>query len=242
MPTDEAIILVGGLGTRLRALVSDVPKPLAPVAGRPFLAWVLDHLADHDIRHVVLAAGYMADHVARVVTRQWRGMTVDYSIEAAPLGTGGAVRQARALLRGDAAHVLNGDTFLRYRPAALEHAARLAGADLGMALAQVDDVARYGAVDCVGGQVRGFREKGRRGPGYINAGCYFLGAAALAALPADACYSFETAVLAPLTAAGRVCGYTDTDAFIDIGVPDDYQRAQRWFGGHAAQDGDGGAR
>ena len=94
MATDEAIVLVGGLGTRLRAVVSDVPKPLAPVAGRPFLTWLLDHLAENDVRHVVLAAGYLAERVIDSIGREWRGMQVDYSVEATPLGTGGAVRQA----------------------------------------------------------------------------------------------------------------------------------------------------
>lgn len=233
MQADEAIVLVGGLGTRLRAVIGDVPKPLAPVAGRPFLAWVLDHLAEGGMRHVVLAAGYLAEKVEQAVGKSWQGMAVDYSIESHALGTGGAVRQACGLLHGSNVHVLNGDTFLRYRPNALADAVNVAGAQIGIALARVADVARYGAVDCNNGRITGFREKGPAGPGYINAGCYFLTAAALAALPADEAYSLETAVLAPMAAAGRVCGYTETSAFIDIGVPEDYRRAQTLFGGEA---------
>lgn len=230
MATDEAIVLVGGFGTRLRAVVSDVPKPLAPVAGRPFLAWLLDRLAENGMRHVVLAAGYLAEHVVASVGREWRGMSVDYSVEAAPLGTGGAVRQACSLLQGSAAHVLNGDTFLCYDMHALERATCRAEADLGMALARVDDVARYGAVVCEGARIDGFREKGENGPGYINAGSYFLTPAAIRMLPAEQAFSFETRVLAPLTAAGRVCGFEATSGFIDIGVPEDYERAQSLFG------------
>lgn len=231
MATDEAIVLVGGLGTRLRAVVSDVPKPLAPVAERPFLAWLLDHLAGNEMRHVVLAAGYLAERVVDCIGRDWRGMRMDYSIESDPLGTGGAVRQACGMLQGDAVHVLNGDTFLRYDLRALEQATVHAGADLGMALAQVDDVARYGAVIREGARISGFREKGESGPGYINAGSYYLTAAAIRALPAEPAFSFETRVLAPLTMAGRVCGFEATSGFIDIGVPEDYQRAQSLFGG-----------
>lgn len=230
MATEEAIVLVGGLGTRLRAVVSDVPKPLAPVAGRPFLAWLLDHLADNGMRHVVLAAGYLAERVVDSIGREWRGMEVNYSIESSPLGTGGAVRQACGLLRGDATHVLNGDTFLRYDMSALEQATRTAGSALGMALARVDDVARYGAVVCNAGRVDGFSEKGERGPGYINAGSYYLTSAALLALPKDPAFSFEAKVLGPLTEAGKVCGYAATSGFIDIGVPEDYLRAQSVFG------------
>lgn len=230
MATDEAIVLVGGFGTRLRTIVSDVPKPLAPVAGRPFLAWLLDHLAENGMRHVVLAAGYLAERVVDCVGREWRGMGVDYSIESTPLGTGGAVRQACSLLRGDATHVLNGDTFLRYDMQALEQATRAIGAELGMALACVDDVARYGAVVCEGGHVEGFKEKGESGRGYINAGSYYLTHAAIHSLPAELAFSFEIRVLAPMAAAGGVCGFDATSGFIDIGVPEDYQRAQSLFG------------
>lgn len=157
-------------------------------------------------------------------------MPVDYSVEATPLGTGGAVRQACDMLRGDAAHVLNGDTFLRYDMHALEQATRHAGADLGMALASVEDVARYGAVVREGVRIDGFKEKGESGAGYINAGSYYLTPAAIRALPAEPAFSFETRVLVPLTAAGRVCGFDATSEFIDIGVPEDYRRAQSLFG------------
>ena len=231
MNCDEAIVLVGGMGTRLRGVVSDLPKPLAPVAGRPFLAWVLDHLAETGMRRVILAAGYMAEKVQQAIGSRWQSLQVDYSVESQPLGTGGALRQACAMLDGNAVHLLNGDTFLRYRPDALADAVIAAGGRIGMALAQVPDVARYGAVDCVHGRVTGFREKGQTGAGYINAGCYFLTEAALAALPIEPQYSFETRVLGPASAAGTVCGYTATSGFIDIGVPEDYERAQGLFAG-----------
>ena len=229
MRTEEAIVLVGGLGTRLRAVVSDVPKPLAPVAGRPFLAWVLDQLAEGGIRRVLLATGHMAATVEAAVGRQWSGMEIAYSIEDAPLGTGGAVRLAAARLRGDAAHVLNGDTFLRYSPAALEQATRVADAIAGVALAEVGDVSRYGAVEIAGGKVSAFREKGGQGRGLINAGSYFLTAAALDALPAEAAFSLEASFLHPQAAMGGLAAFTATSGFIDIGVPEDYARAQELF-------------
>lgn len=232
MKADEAIVLVGGLGTRLRAVVSDVPKPLAPVAGRPFLVWVLDHLADSGMRRVVLATGYMADKVRKVVGRQWREMEIAYAIEETPLGTGGAVRHAVAGLRGSSVHVLNGDTFLRYSPLALERATRRSEAAIGIALAEVTDVSRYGAVDIVQGKVTSFHGNGQHGLGWINAGCYFLTEEALSALPREAVFSFETSVLVPQAREGKVAGFTETDGFIDIGVPEDYRRAQTLFGVH----------
>ncbi|GAB3362686.1 nucleotidyltransferase family protein [Lysobacter rhizosphaerae] len=181
------------------------------------------------MRHVVLAAGYMADKVQHEIGGQWSSMRISYSIEASPLGTGGGVRQACGLLHGSSAHVLNGDTFLRYQPAALADVVNKTGAEIGVALAPVPDVARYGAVECVGERIVGFREKGQGGAGYINAGCYYLTASAIASLPTDTSYSFEEAVLAPMIAAGRVCGLLDTSDFIDIGVPEDYSRAQTLF-------------
>jgi D-glycero-alpha-D-manno-heptose 1-phosphate guanylyltransferase len=233
MAADEAIVLAGGFGTRLRGVVDDVPKPLAPVAGRPFLAWVLDRLAAGGMRRCILATGYLSELIEQRIGTRWQGMEIAYSVEPEPLGTGGAIRLAAGRLHGDAAHVLNGDTWLEYDPASLESAARNAGMPMAIALARVDDVARYGAVAIDQGRVAGFREKGEAGPGWINAGCYFLGADALAALPARDAFSFEQDVLQPRVQAGAVGAFTATAGFIDIGVPEDYARAQLQFAGHA---------
>lgn len=231
MAADEAIVLAGGLGTRLRTVVADLPKPLAPVAGRPFLAWLLDALAAGGLRRVVLATGFMADAVERFAGTRWEGMAVDYSREDQPLGTGGAVRQAALRIEGrDGAHVVNGDTFLRYAPRDLHAATIAAGADAGLALARVDDVSRYGAVEVDDDTVTAFREKGATGAGLINAGCYYLSPRALASLPGPGPFSLEREVLVPMAAAGRLAAFTRTSGFIDIGVPDDYHRAQSLFG------------
>ena len=233
MATDEAIVLAGGFGTRLRGIVDDVPKPLAPVAGQPFLAWLLDRLATGGMRRCILATGYLSDVIEQRIGARWQGMEIAYSVEPEPLGTGGAIRLAATRLQGDAAHVLNGDTWLEYDPVALEDTARAAGASMTIALARVDDVARYGAVDIDNGRVTGFREKGESGPGWINAGCYFLGADALAALPARDAFSFEQDVLQPRVQERAVAAFTETLGFIDIGVPEDYARAQLQFAGRA---------
>lgn len=229
MATEEAIILAGGLGTRLRGVVADVPKPLAPVAGRPFLAWVLDALNAAGLRHVILASGYLADQVEAAVGTRWGRMDVTMAVEPAPLGTGGAVKFAARRLLGDNAHVVNGDTYLRYDPRALEAAARALDAPIGVALARVPDVARYGAVEVRDGRVVAFHEKGRHGPGCINAGCYFLDSRALEALPPADRFSFEEDVLLPASRSGGIAAFDETADFIDIGVPEDYARAQQWF-------------
>lgn len=228
-PAEEAIVLVGGLGKRLRGVVTDVPKPLAPVAGRPFLAWVLEALEAGGVRRAVLAAGHMADVVQSTIGTRWGAMEIVTAIEPAPLGTGGAVRFAARSLLGDSAHVVNGDTFLRYDPRALERVTREAGAAIGIALARVPDVARYGAVEVRDGRVVRFHEKGETGPGRINAGCYFLTAPAFAALPEGPAFSFESEVLPQASMRGEVAAFDATRDFIDIGVPEDYARAQQWF-------------
>ena len=224
--TDEAIILAGGFGTRLRSVVKDLPKPLAPVAGRPFLAHVLDLLAAQGIGRAVLATGYMAERVEQELGPDWHGMQLVYSPETEPLGTGGAIAKAMPRLRGDAFFVLNGDTFLALDYAALDRAADAAGRSMCMALAAVPDVARYGAVVVEDACVTGFREKGQPGPGFINAGVYRLRRDVQARFPATANFSFETDVMAGLVAAGQVSAFEQTRRFIDIGVPEDYERAQ----------------
>jgi D-glycero-alpha-D-manno-heptose 1-phosphate guanylyltransferase len=229
MRTEEAIVLAGGFGTRLRSVVSDVPKPIVPVAGRPFLAWMLDSLAAQGLRRVVLATGHMADKVQAAIGARWHGMDIAYSVERQPLGTGGALKLAASQLHGDAAHVLNGDTYLRYSLSGLEDAAQAGHAPIAVALAQVPDVARYGAVAVHDGRITTFHEKGGQGPGLVNAGSYYLSAAALQTLPGQAVFSFETEVLRAQAAAGCLAAFTQTREFIDIGVPEDFVRAQAFF-------------
>jgi D-glycero-alpha-D-manno-heptose 1-phosphate guanylyltransferase len=174
-----------------------------------------------------LATGYLAQKIAEALGDEWRGMRLSYSVEDVPLGTGGAVRRAAAAIAGSDAVVLNGDTYLEFDACAFAQAMRSAGADLGLALAGVPDVSRYGAVQVQDGRAVAFGEKLGHGPGQINAGVYYLSRKALAELPARESFSLETEVLAPAAAAGRLHAYDRTSGFIDIGVPDDYARAQQ---------------
>ncbi|GAA5070561.1 sugar phosphate nucleotidyltransferase [Lysobacter panacisoli] len=227
MTADEVILLVGGMGTRLRAVVADLPKPLAPIRSRPFLAYQLDAYAAAGMRRAILATGFRAEQIRSAIGSRWSGMEIVYSHEEEPLGTGGAIRQAAGHVLGDGGvHLANGDTFLRYAPAGLEAATRRADARMGIALARVDDVGRYGAVEVSDGKVSAFREKGGQGEGLINAGSYFITGEGLSRLPADESYSFEERVLLPWALEGQVAAFTDTRDFIDIGVPEDYARAQ----------------
>lgn len=225
--TDQAIILAGGFGTRLRSVVSDVPKPLAPVGGRPFIAWMLDALAAQGIRRAILATGFMGESVVDACGDHWQGMQLAYSQESKPLGTGGAIALAFSLVHGDACLVLNGDTWLAFDHADFDRGWRASDARLAIALAEVDDVSRYGAVQIEQRRVTGLVEKGHLGPGYINAGVYGVRRSLLGEFPVRENFSFENEVLVPAIKREPVFGYTRTRDFIDIGVPQDYRRAQQ---------------
>jgi len=232
MTARDVIVLAGGFGTRLREAVPDLPKPLAPVAGRPFLAYLLDMYVERGMRRAILAVGYRADQIRAALGTRWQGMELTYSEEPEPLGTGGAIALASRQVGGGAVHVANGDTFLRYDPGALERATRDLGCPIGVALAKVPDVGRYGAVEVDRtGRIVGFAEKGAHGAGLINAGSYFLADPDAMLAVGPGAFSFETDVLRPSALAGLVATCADTQDFIDIGVPEDYARSQSMLGG-----------
>jgi len=228
--TDEAIVLAGGFGTRLQSVVKDVPKPLAPVAGLPFVTYLLDLLVEQGVRRIVLATGYMADVVERTLGSHWQGVPLVYSVEHTPLGTGGAMALAMQQLTGDAFFVLNGDTFVDLNYADFDTVAAESSSSICVALADVPDVHRYGAVKTQGSRIVGFSEKGGTGPGQINAGVYRITRDLSVDFGASPSFSFEQDVLLPQTARGRVAAYAQTRGFIDIGVPEDYERAQKLLG------------
>ena len=223
MRPDEAIVLAGGFGTRLRAVVSDVPKPLAPVAGRPFLAWLLDTLAQGGIRRVVLATGYLGDMVEAAIGPTHAGMDVRFLREEAPLGTGGALWAALALTEGERVFALNGDTWVGLDLAAM--AAAAPGADLVFAVREVPDRARYGSVELDGDRLVGLREKSGTGPGLINAGTYLLRRDLPAKRPHESAFSFEAEILERPDGLD-VRAFPVDGRFIDIGTPEDFARAQ----------------
>ena len=225
----QAIVLAGGLGTRLRGVVPDLPKPMAPVAGRPFLAWVLDELVAARFERAVLAVGYRHEAIRDHFGADYRGLPLAYSVEDRPLGTGGAIRLAAEGLTGAPFFVLNGDTFLELDHRAMFAAHEAAQAQMSLAVCRVPDAGRYGALEVEGGHVRGFHEKGRAGPGAINAGVYLLSAAVVQRMPPDEAFSFEQQLLVPGIETLRPAAFEAHGLFIDIGIPEDYARAQQLF-------------
>ena len=222
----DTMILAGGKGTRLQSVVSDVPKPMAPVAGRPFLFHLLDRLAAWAAPGVVLSVGYKAQTIVDAVGESYQGMPVRYAIEAVPLGTGGAICLAADAATTETILVLNGDTFADLDLPAFLAAHRQAGRPLSLALAEVEDTARYGRVALTGDRVTGFGEKGESGAGLINAGVYAIERSMLSAYRRDGAFSFETDILMAGLEDIAPFGMPFGGRFIDIGVPEDYARAQ----------------
>jgi D-glycero-alpha-D-manno-heptose 1-phosphate guanylyltransferase len=228
----RAIILAGGLGTRLRAVVRDRPKAMSPVGGRPFLELLLEQLRRHGVPAVTIAVGYGGDYIRRHIGEGAAfGIDISYSDDGPELlGTGGALARAVKLLSGnqkDPVLVLNGDTYLEYQ---LEpFLTRLAGGQtiVVLGVVRVEDAARYGSVSVNrDGSVLAFHEKGSPGPGLINAGVYCACRETWSrVLPQGGKVSLEREVLPQLVGSG-LCTAEINGLFVDIGVPADYHRAQ----------------
>jgi NDP-sugar pyrophosphorylase family protein len=220
-------ILAGGLGTRLRAVVGEHPKVLAEVNGRPFLTLLLRRLESFGFRRVVLCTGYKTDEVEYAIGRRFGELSIVYSRERDPLGTGGALRQALPFLQSERVLAMNGDSFCEVDLEGLcaSHAARKAGASL--ALAWVDDRSRFGQVQISEtGQITAFTEKsGAGGGGWINAGIYLIERKLIQLLPANLTLSLEREVL-PMWIAQGVYGFKAQGRFLDIGTPESYALAQ----------------
>jgi D-glycero-alpha-D-manno-heptose 1-phosphate guanylyltransferase len=229
------MVLAGGLGTRLRSVVADRPKVLAEIAGRPFLTFILDQLAEAGCREVVLCTGYQADQVERAFGNRYLDMRLAYSRENAQLGTGGALRLALPLIQAEECLVMNGDSYCAASLAELATWHETQAAVASLLLTRVPDTSRYGRVETSpAGEVRAFREKANTvGEGLINAGVYVLRSALLESIPANEQVSLERDVFPRLIGAG-LYGRSVAAPFIDIGVPDSYAAADAFFGALAA--------
>ncbi len=228
-----ALVLAGGLGTRLRAVLSDEPKVLAPVAGRPFLAYLLDQLRDAGFDRAVLCIGHLGERVQAVFGNSYLGMELTHSRETTPLGTAGALRLALPFVQSETVLVMNGDSFCGVDLGSVRrwHAAHTA--DTTVVLVEVGDTARYGTASVTAdGRITAFVEKGTgRGAGWINAGVYLIARQRLETIPPGRPVSLEREML-PLWIAHGVHSYRADPGtrFLDIGIPEAYAEAERFFG------------
>ena len=223
----EAIVLAGGLGTRLAPKLDGLPKAMAQVAGRPFLEILLSQLNRPGCTRVLLSVGHLHHVIQNHFGTSFHGMRLDYVIENVPLGTGGAIRKALAEAAEKSVLVLNGDTYLDADYAAMMRFHEAQGAGMTMAVTHQADIARYGGVLVNEGRVIAYEEKGRSGPGWINAGVYVLRKEIQwpPALPQR--FSFEMDFLAKEISRLAPAAYRVDGFFLDIGVPEDLDRAQR---------------
>ncbi len=223
----EAVILAGGLGTRLSPVLYGIPKALAPIAGKPFLDYLLDNLAHKGITKAVLAVGYMRESVMMHCSAQCYGAELLFSEEETPLLTGGALKQALRMCSEEDVFVFNGDTFFDVDLLSMAAEYKRKASSLMIAVKEMRNFTRYGSLELKNDKIVCFNEKQPCSAGYINGGVYCLSRTLLESVPKN-CFSFENDFLARRCELqdGGIDAFVSYGYFIDIGVPEDYFRAQ----------------
>lgn len=227
----EAIVLAGGRGTRLQSVVSDVPKPMAPIHRRPFLTYLFDMLIGYGYEHVVLSTGYMHEVIESYFGSRYRSIDIDYAQEMSPLGTGGGLLNAMDHCRSEEVTVLNGDTLFRIDFDALYRFHQQHKTLLTIVLRKVEDTSRYGSVVTnAEGRISSFVEKGdAQGTGFINGGIYLLNSSIFEGRKVGDVFSFERDIMQVDYPHKPFYAIESDGYFIDIGIPEDYARAQNEF-------------
>jgi D-glycero-alpha-D-manno-heptose 1-phosphate guanylyltransferase len=228
MINNEIVILAGGLGTRLRSVVSDMPKCMAPINGRPFLSIIIDDLISQGVKKIIFSLGYMHQTVTQFLESQYAGLNYIVVTEDEPLGTGGAIKLALSKAEGENIVILNGDTIFRLKLEDIVgfHAEKKSVCTI--ALKEMSNIERYGVVDInQDDRIVSFREKSKYDHGYINGGVYLLNRKdfLLSDLPNK--FSFEIDYLQKFYEEKSFYGKVTNGFFIDIGVPADFELAQK---------------
>jgi len=221
----KAAVLAGGLGTRLKGILGDIPKPMAPVGGFPFLHHLLHYLSRQGIREVFLCTGYCHEVISRYFGNQFMGMSLRYTVEQELLGTGGALMPVLAQWQ-EPFFLLNGDTFFEADLAALSKAFLEKRPLAAVCLKPMRQESRYGAVQLEGNRIVAFEEKKYFEEGCINAGVSLLSPALFEGKKEGETFSYERDLFTPQANRGLLHGIIQDRYFLDIGIPEDYQRAQ----------------
>lgn len=222
------LILAGGMGTRLKSVVPDLPKPLADINGKPFLWWLLSELSAQGVSEVYLSVGYLHEKIRAFFGESFKQIKINYIIETEPLGTGGAILKACQSIPHPRVMIFNGDTFatintIDYLKFSENHPAER----ICLAIHHIPDSTRYGTVNVSEkGVLTEFLEKGSQGEGLINAGVYLLDKSIFDGFDLPEKFSFETDFLAKYCHQLNILVYDGVTDFIDIGIPEDYQLAQ----------------
>jgi D-glycero-alpha-D-manno-heptose 1-phosphate guanylyltransferase len=223
--TEEAIILAGGMGTRLRKLVSGIPKPMAPVNGRPFIFYILRWLEGNGIRKAIISAGYKSEAITDYFGDKFGNMELRYAIEEKPLGTGGAVMFALGKTDADNVLILNGDTWFPIDLKIFSSFHTRSRNAFSLALKRMENFSRYGTVECTGDKIFRFNEKKFCSSGLINGGIYLASRKFLDSRKLPEVFSLETDFLEKEAANGDLKCKAFDALFIDIGIPEDYVKA-----------------
>jgi D-glycero-alpha-D-manno-heptose 1-phosphate guanylyltransferase len=221
----EAVILAGGLGTRLRDVVEELPKSMAPVNGRPFLSYILDHLLKFNFKRIILATGYKNEAIVNYFGDSYGSTKLIYSVEKEPLGTGGALLLASSKIASGHFFVLNGDTLFLVDMDGMEKSFTMESPVMTVALKPMSDFDRYGNITLDGNRIVSFNEKGFCSRGVINGGVYLLDSEWLKRQSPGEKFSFEKDIMEKRAGHDLMTGYISDTYFIDIGIPEDYLRA-----------------
>ena len=227
--TEEAIILAGGLGTRLKSVISDIPKPMAPIHGKPFLEYVLSYLVKFKIKKAVLSVGYKYQNIFDYFGDNYKGMKLLYAIEDKPLGTGGGIRNAVDHINNDHFFLLNGDTYYEIDLNKLYYLHIEKKANISLSLLPMEKFSRYGSVKVNGTRITEFMPKKFTEKGLINGGVYIVNRSVFQKYSPDKKFSFETDLLQVMCNRLNFHGYISEAPFIDIGIPEDYKKALEYF-------------
>lgn len=227
MQVQEAIILAGGLGTRLRDAVPGLPKCMAPVNNQPFIYYVVTHLQKQGIRRFIFSLGYRSEAFTNYIAGLLPDGNYELVVEKEPLGTGGAIRLACTYVHHTNVVVVNGDSIFKTNIAEQERIHTEKNAHCTLALKPMENFERYGVVELNADQsIASFKEKQHYAKGLINGGVYLLNAPLFLQEGLPEKFSFETDYLQAFYNTRRIFGVVQNGYFIDIGIPEDYRRAQ----------------
>lgn len=222
----EAVILVGGMGTRLQSVIHDIPKPMAPVNGVPFLQYLFEYLYRNRIRKIILATGYKHECIENYFGNSYKNIAIEYSPESEPMGTGGALKKAFGKAVGDTVVILNGDTFFNVNIDALINRHLLLASDLTFCLKSMMNFDRYGVVVTSENRIVGFEEKKYCHYGNINGGVYAAKTDIFSKFELPSKFSFEADFIQKYVNKYEFNFYKSDGYFIDIGIPEDYKNVQ----------------
>lgn len=230
MKIKEAIVLAGGLGTRLQGVLPDIPKCMAPVQGKPFLSHVLNYLVSQEIDTVLLSVGYRKEQIINYFGDSFKSLSIKYAIENEPLGTGGAIKLAFGQCTEDKVFVINGDTYFLPELSSMEQVHTMSSADITIAVKHMQETGRYGLVETNNsGRITAFREKDpQSGSGWINGGIYLINRQIFSNI-SDQKFSIENDLFKVSCSTLYMQSFRTDASFLDMGIPEDYDKAQTFL-------------